>query len=441
MRVLASLEPVGAGTDCAESFHSVLQRTASAHQVSLTKLILFLKAAGNFTTLSFPKGFDLIAATTGTGSFTRSLVKSFESLSRCDGLESHTLLPLSGVLSPRATTALHPVQRWCPLCVDPANENRYGMLAWALRSVTQCPLHRVSLLERCQRCFRHQTYRVALILDPHCRHCGAPLWGKGNGTISDRTSYRSWAEYQLFEMVAFLSTPGREMPSAHWLNDNAELLSELGRDAIGKFRRQDARQASLLRRLPDHGLQLNTLLWLAANHSARLVDVILRPREVLTGVFPNLEPIARAIPKRRAYARSQWTLYRETALKLLEAGERVYLPAQATLAALFRISVPWNYDPSLARLYRNARLSSVRPASGPVAGAHDRLFLVKVIERQESEYANDFNVAQILSRRSIEVSDCLSQRIASAAEIVRGVIGRTIELKPSDIGLSRTGAR
>lgn len=432
---------MGVGTECAESFHSILQRTASAHQVTLANLLLLLKAASDVAGLKFPRGHDLVATTSGTGMVTRSLVQSLEQLGCSDGLESHTLLPLAGVLSPRANSAFHRTQRWCPICIDPANEDRYGMLAWLLRSVKRCPLHGIPLATSCPQCYRGQTYRAMLIVRPYCNRCGAPLWRACNRNIVGDIGYDAWAERQILELVSFLSTPGRARASESWLSDNAELLGELGRDAIGKFKGPEARQVALLRRLPQRGLQLNTLLWLAANHSTRLVDLILRPKEVLTGVFPNLEPIPRAIPKRRMRVASQWALYREAIMKLLDAGGETYLPAQTTLAALFRIAVPWSKDPILANRYTNARLRSPWPMRGSAAGAHDRLFLMEVIEGAEGDYVNDINIVWILSRRRIEVPDNLRRQISYAAELIRGVIGRTISLNPVNLGLPKGSFR
>lgn len=433
MRILASPTPLGAGTACAESFLSVLQRTAAVHHVGLPVLLRFLRAMNSEAGASCPKEINLASATTGTGMQTRQLVCIHAKLSDSPQLNGHTLLPLAGVISPRANGIFIQHQRWCPVCLDPDNE-RYGMLAWLLRPIAHCPLHGVSLEEFCENCYRSQSNGAMLITHPYCVRCGSPLWKRRRWSHAQKR-YDAWVESQMFDLIGYLSDPERPRPQSNWFETYELLLRRLGNEAVGRFRGVGAEQSKLLRRLPQFGLHVNTLLWLAANHSTNLIDVVLRPNEVLAEVFPNLEAIPRVVPIRTRYAESQWHLYQRAVTTLIQADGDVYLPSQATLGALLRVRTRRDRNAELARRYRRARTRSGDPTYGWTSAAYDRLFLLEIMRMGEIESANDFLIVHILARSPIDPPSEVRDRITKAAKLVHHVLGRTVKLSTGELGL------
>lgn len=439
MRILASPTPLGAGTACAESFLSVLQRTAAVHHVGLPVLLRFIRAMNSEAGASCPKEVNLASATTGVGMQTRQLVCIHAKLSDSPPLNGHTLLPLAGVISPRANGIFIQHQRWCPVCLDPDNE-RYGMLAWLLRPIAHCPLHGVSLEEFCGNCYRSQSNGAMLITHPYCARCGSPLWKRRRWSHAQKR-YDAWVESQMLDLIGYLSDPERPMPQSDWFESYELLLRRLGNEAVGRFKGADAEQSKLLRRLPQFGLHVNTLLWLAANHSTNLIDVVLRPNEVLAEVFPNLEAIPRVVPIRTRYAQSQWQLYQRVATTLIQADGDVYLPSQATLGALLRVRTRRDRDAELARRYRQARTRSGDPTSGWTSAAYDRLFVLELQRIGEIESANDFLISHILSRSPVDAPLEVSDRITRAAKLVHHVLGKTVRLSTKELGLESKIAR
>lgn len=433
MRMLASPTPLGAGTACAESFLSVLQRTATVHHVSLPVLLRFLRAMNSEAGASCPKEINLASATTGTGMQTRQLVCIHAKLSDSPPLNGHTLLPLAGVISPRANGIFIQHQRWCPVCLDPDNE-RYGMLAWLLRPIAHCPLHGVLLEEFCGNCYRSQSNGAMLITHPYCVRCGSPLWKRRRWSHAQKR-YDDWVESQMFDLIGYLSDPERPRPQSNWFETYELLLRRLGNEAIGRFRGVGAEQSKLLRRLPQFGLHVNTLLWLAANHSTNLIDVVLRPNEVLAEVFPNLEAIPRVVPIRSRYAQSQLSLCQRISTALIQSRGDVYLPSQATLAALLRLPVWCGRDVKLARRYSQARARNGDPTMGRTSAAYDRLFVLELLRLGELESRNDFLVARILARNPIDAPSEVSDRIEKAAKLVHHALGRVVKLSTEELGL------
>jgi len=419
MRILASAPPVGAGTDCAESFLSILQRVAFAHSVRLQELVRFLKGVGRVDEVPYPKRKTLVVMAAGAGEQTRRLVGAYAELGCTPGVERHSLLALAGILSVRARADYSTTQRWCPSCLEMESEDRYGMLAWLFPGVNRCPRHNVLLESTCPECRREQSYWAMLSVDPRCKYCESPLGGHGR-LAPPESNYAAWSERQILDLIAYLSDEDRPRPSNVWLGEHLHLFRLLGEEAAGKFKREDVFHVKALKSPPVHGFHLSTLLWLASNHSANLVDVILRPNEVLTGVFPNLEPVHKAASRPQQIANVRWPIYQKALFKLLEAQDRVYLPSQVVLSKLFRVSSIWFRDKGLAKTYTKARLRAGL-TMGPHAGGCDRHFVFMTLGRVKRHAARNFDIDCILARREIDLPKHLMERIADAAKLIQPV--------------------
>lgn len=429
MTILAPIKPVAAGTPHAESFHSLLQRTAAAHNVSFSRLLKFLHAMRGDGSTAGLKGLEVLAGLAGTGSVTRELVSTHEKLSGTADLAGHTLLPLSGVISPRANGAFAKTQRWCPICIHPDKGTGYGMFAHLFAAVTNCQTHDVRLEEFCAVCYRPQTSLAVLIARPECTTCRAPLWKKVTGPRV-RTHYDAWAEHQLYSLVAALSDAALPAPSTDWISETGDTLRRLSEEARGRMKGVDAAQARLLRRPPTYGFKLPTLLWLAATHSTTLLEVVLRPNEVLSGVFPQLEPVRRCLSPKQMHSIIKRPLYRELLLALLKREHEVQLPSAATLAALLGTGVPSSGERDLLRRYSAARASQFR---GSIAWACDREFAKLVLPHLPDKRVKHLALERILARKPRVLSPGLKQNVANAVDITRGVLGRVVTVSPDTL--------
>lgn len=432
MRLLAGVNPLASATCEAESFHSVLQRTALAHNVSFTRLIVFLNAVCHQRVDARPRTTDLVASVLGPGVRSQSLVDAYEELTGKTGLANHTLLPLAGVIATRAKGAYIGYQRWCPVCIDPDKGIGYGMLAHTLRGVNSCKAHGARLQWFCPNCLRHQTYMAMLFARPFCSSCKAPLWKSADPTIS-RPAYESWAEDQLYDMVAYLTDADRPRPSTHWMQDAADTLRRLGAQIGQGLRGVDRPQAAILRRAPKHGFQLPTLLWLAAYHSTSLVEVILRPNEALSAIIPHLEHVRRAPSQRRVFSETRWNLLQSAVSALLEAGAAVRLPALDTVSALIGGGGIWVRQPALAKHYNQARAGY---ACAKLSLACDQMFVEELLQRRSNVVAS-FAVERILVRKKRPIPPRVAAQVKKAAEIVSGVVGRIVTTSPHEIGLQK----
>lgn len=433
MRLIAKLEANGAGTPFAESFHSLLQRTAATHNVKFSRFLTFLQAMRPRARDNGLKREDVVAVLTGTSPGAREVVSTYRELSGACDITGHTLLPLAGVISPRANAAFSRAQRWCPLCLHPDNGTGYGMLAHLLKQVDYCLLHGVRLQHYCPGCFKRQTYMAMLAIKPECVSCGTPLWAKDAPTPKvERSRYQSWAEEQLYQLVSYLSDPERPRPSADWMAEAGATLKSLGHEAIGRVKGADAAQAKLLRRPPKYGYQVPTLLWLAANHSTSLVEVVLRPNEVLTGVFPQLEPVRRSSVKKHMWIVEKWPQCRALVSALLNAECAAKLPSLATLSALMGVSdTLWYRDRALSLRYNAARARQVR---GLLAAVCDKEFAILVLPHLPDRKVKHYALQRILARKDIRLAPDLALSVMKAAGIARKVLGQRISIPVELLG-------
>lgn len=89
---------------------------------------------------------------------------------------------LKWVLHRRRTTNYDRQGRWlqaCPLCLAAGHEPHFRR-AWRLSFFTECPIHRVNLIDRCHQCGQNLDYlsdrvrrRDRFLLLSHCLRCGA----------------------------------------------------------------------------------------------------------------------------------------------------------------------------------------------------------------------------------------------------------------------------
>ena len=155
---LYSPEPVGIGTGMVESLASYLARMDEAHFVSAPDLMHCIASGATDDVLyKDHQIYNLMRLRSRELNGLHQIAQRWSTLvanqTRCQGIDQLTLLPWRHILTPRALT--HSGQCWCPQCLDDrldAGQPVYWPLLWSLRAVTVCPIHRISLEQRCHRC-------------------------------------------------------------------------------------------------------------------------------------------------------------------------------------------------------------------------------------------------------------------------------------------------
>ena len=177
--------PAGVGTPLVESVTSFLCRLAMARNLSTSDVLEYLvfpevpphlrpgmRDVGQYLSRD-AAGLD------GLGPLTESVVVALSDLTDLDGLEEHTLVPWTRVLSGRNPGAiLRGSKRWCARCFS--DWYRKGVepwepLVWRLAPVVRCPIHRTELSHLCPACGMPQAAVNKLAPIGRCSWCGGWL--------------------------------------------------------------------------------------------------------------------------------------------------------------------------------------------------------------------------------------------------------------------------
>lgn len=257
------------------------------------------------------------------------------------------------------------------------------------------------------------------------------LWNiKRDPVPQDR--YAAWIEAQMYSIVEYVSDIDKPQIEVSWMSQAGWVLKQLIAEAKGKTDAFGRSHIWMLRNLGPQGLRISTILWLAASHSTSAVDVMLRPREVLTGVFPNLPAIPRRVSHRCRGRANHWPKTRSLLLSLMEACNACYLPSIATLSALTGVneSYVWCKDGDLFRYYNSKR--KMQKHKHKVAC--DREYVVKTISLLPALNSNLYALREVLSRREAGLPDVTLKEIEAAVELTLGVVGRQIRIPPCELG-------
>lgn len=431
MNVIVPLKPFCPGSENAESFHSLLLRTATAHGVKIGKLLDLIGAIRSSEVQCAPRGKGIAASLLGTGKVVQQMVAAYEALGGSPSAIRHTFYELFPVLSHRAIGLLEKRQRWCPACLDPDRGTGYGLLAHSLCGVANCRIHGCRLESHCLSCGQGTYHATNFIAEPKCTSCGAMLWNiKRDPVPQDR--YAAWIEAQMYSIVEYVSDIDKPQIEVSWMSQAGWVLKQLIAEAKGKTDAFGRSHIWMLRNLGPQGLRISTILWLAASHSTSAVDVMLRPREVLTGVFPNLPAIPRRVSHRCRGRANHWPKTRSLLLSLMEACNACYLPSIATLSALTGVneSYVWCKDGDLFRYYNSKR--KMQKHKHKVAC--DREYVVKTISLLPALNSNLYALREVLSRREAGLPDVTLKEIEAAVELTLGVVGRQIRIPPCELG-------
>jgi hypothetical protein len=138
-----NLEPEGVGTPYVESLTSYISRLAIEHNVSFINLIRDIKANNCYPCY-------LNYHINGVGRNTKKTVELLSKYTSRNDIINTTFLTLKGVMPGNRIIDIG--RRFCPICFyDNMNSNKviYEPLIWQLNCISICPIHNISLIDRC----------------------------------------------------------------------------------------------------------------------------------------------------------------------------------------------------------------------------------------------------------------------------------------------------
>lgn len=212
MNKLLPLELLGWGTSDVESLPSYMLRSAYWHGVSGSMFIRHVldisehKFKSNDTWRLGKDGLITLARVNLLSRVTRQTLRDSTghetSCEPLDFLERHVRdigCEIGGF-------------RWCPECfaeMERIGAPLYFKQIWHMRAVIRCPVHRVCLLDRCDKCGSAQESLSARLLVGSCVNCSQPL-SKRKHELVPADIAPSWdcAAHDILEIFERASRPG-----------------------------------------------------------------------------------------------------------------------------------------------------------------------------------------------------------------------------------------
>lgn len=356
-------DPIGLGTEQAESLLSVAQRTAAIYRVSVSR-VLRLALAAHGSKLTNERSYNTLDAWLGYKAMVAKVVGGLEALSGNTNLSFAALYKLGQVVG-HGRGLLAKQLRICPKCVHPEAGLGYGPVCHQLLSVTRCPIHAIPLNEWCLSCGRPFGMMQECTPGSRCLGCSAELFRQVRET-SMRDSYDSWCEQQSLRLVEFATNPFATSISIDWADQyvrglGAILGAEPGIYAPAEHKFCECRRKSAVRRagsLPSY----STLLRLSAMQAVGAVDLVVNPKEALSPRLLAVSERRGISASRRSTGREQWNRAKVEVLSLLRDSRMSVLPPKScVLGALgLRVSGFWQRYPDLSVSYEDERMSRLK---------------------------------------------------------------------------------
>ena len=214
---LHAIEPLGVNTPYVESLTSYMARLAEAHSVSLRTLVkqeLLPLLKRDYLSNPFGNSLDAFwieaaRALNGIGMLARDWAQVLERLTLRSDLQFLTLLPWTTVLTQQRLLRL--TRAWCPDCFiewQASGQPIYEPLLWHVNTVSVCPRHQRTLLERCPNPDCHATLPVlASFLRPgYCSKCsrwlGVVTQSSNLSQKSDLWHWQVWVAERVGELLS-----------------------------------------------------------------------------------------------------------------------------------------------------------------------------------------------------------------------------------------------
>lgn len=175
--ILYALQPLGQGTDQAESLLSYFCRLAGSHSTTTLDLSRKLMAyiGRELGAVVNTKYAWYERKVSGLGDGAKAYTEALTATTSVTGLERHTFLPWQGVI-PVNGLALHRAGQFCPQCLKEDLESGstpYLRLCWEPAIVTVCHKHHTPLLHNCPHCTADKArHTSAFTVVGWCGKCG-----------------------------------------------------------------------------------------------------------------------------------------------------------------------------------------------------------------------------------------------------------------------------
>lgn len=363
--VLHAVKPLGVGTVEVESLLSYFCRLAVSHSTSTLSLSRTIAERLEF---DIEEQFDWHhRRLSGMDDAAAAWSGALSALTSIPHLDTLTFLPWREVIGKNGLQMVGPGQ-FCPMCL--ANDRSHGRtpylrLAWELKAVTVCPIHKVHLRQHCPCCGQSDVrHRAAFVVPGWCTKCGAFL---GDGLIARR--YNDVSPITAVELshanevAALLSVQNRlDAPPQResLLNAIRHIVQEMDAGQSARF----AKRIGISKGTVHYWLQgnktptLNTSLRVASQSNISLTDLLRgnisgwtapKTTQQLTLPLGKLEPRAYA-PRRRIDWQEVETQINKlaqqpTPVSVREAARQLHLqPTQLYLnanAATRQLAVRW----------------------------------------------------------------------------------------------------
>ncbi|MDO8773126.1 MAG: TniQ family protein [Burkholderiaceae bacterium] len=213
---LINLEPIGLGTDMAESLESYVCRVANAHRVP--RYFIDLLVEGDADSLDRPKRSKNPTCLNTPSEAVQMYVKRLVDLTGRSELRSLGLGCFSGALSRLGVNRPH--KAWCAECFAEWKEDQktaYWPQVWSFPQYTRCHKHNITLQNKCKGCgskfASEKLWRAEL---DKCLVCCAPLYSlikkeksesEESNTIARKIpDYAELAAHALADLVACVRT-------------------------------------------------------------------------------------------------------------------------------------------------------------------------------------------------------------------------------------------
>lgn len=296
---LYPLAPMALGTDQCESIFSYLSRLATAHHVSIARLVQYLdEVAGHkqsrwFAHLSQGKtshpGDTLIPgliAATGRPEISGC---TFESLSEVTHFRN----------------SLRPDRpRHCPACVaEVPFPGAWNRLIWEIQFVHTCPIHdRLLVSSACGRRPEQWEYQSGRALRPGvCRYCGSIAFGCVPDEVCPATPTQRWVAVEVGRLIA-ASSGGERFTREAMLHGLHTAIKQAWRNVAEADRALGLPKGHLNQTLKrNSSLDFQLLIAISSHVRAQPVSVL---RGQLQAASMTIEPIVLERQQRRRATKS-----------------------------------------------------------------------------------------------------------------------------------------
>lgn len=240
---LHAMQPLGQGSEQAESLLSYFCRLAMSHSTSTLELSrqLMMHFEGESGIWSNLNNVWYERKISGLGDGAKTYVEALAAATTVVGLEKHTFLPWQHVIANNGL-AVHPHGKFCTQCLQEDMEQGatpYLRLCWEPSLVTVCHRHQTPLVHHCPHCgdgrARHTS---SFTVVGWCGKCGMFMGQKADaesarGAVADIDETKLWQAQQIAHLICTQQSAAIAIPQRSAVMSAIEYLIEKACD--GKY--------------------------------------------------------------------------------------------------------------------------------------------------------------------------------------------------------------